>query len=524
MKNRKILALAMGCSFLFLNACKHDELNLKPTNDITSDVAYSTPAGYRSGIAKVYGSFATTGNQGSGSGDLGGIDAGTSDFLRLYWMAQELPTDEALCSWTDDGIPGLNFMSWTSTNVMLLGAYARSVYQVTLVNEFLRESTDAKLSARNITGADATEIGYFRAEARFLRAFQYWVLMDLFGNPPFVTEENAIGKEAPKQIQRAELFKYIESELLAIESELKTTNEYGRATQAAAQALLARLYLNAKVYTGQTYFDQAASYAEKVIQGPYSLHSNYANLFKADNHINNPEAIFTINYDGVRTQNFGGMTYLINAAIGGDMNAADYGIPNGGWGGNRSRSPLPLLFGDYLNSADKRAIFYGTTPNIENPNTYKEGVAVVKFTNKKSNGDTAESIGGSYASTDFPLFRLAEQYLIYAEAVLRGGSGSTATALTYINTLRERAYGNSNSNLTALTLEDVFKERSKELYWEGFRRTDLIRFERFVEGAYVWPWKGNSASGRGVESFRTLYPIPAADIIANQNLVQNAGY
>ncbi|RYZ96874.1 MAG: RagB/SusD family nutrient uptake outer membrane protein, partial [Sphingobacteriaceae bacterium] len=284
---------------LAVSSCSKD-LNLKPTNDITSDVAYSTPEGYKNVLAKVYGSFAQTGNAGAGSGDLRGIDPGTSDFFRLYFGAQELSTDEAVCAWVNDpGISEIDQMGWSSGNLMLQGLYTRSLYQITLVNEFIRESTDEKLAGRGITGNEATEIKYYVAEARFLRAFQYWVLLDLYGNPPFITEADKIGKVAPKQIKRADLFKYVESELTTIEGLLKDpkTNEYGRADKAAAWALLARLYLNAQVYTGSAKNTEAITYANKVISAGYTLHSQYKNLFLADNNLNNPETIFSIAYD-----------------------------------------------------------------------------------------------------------------------------------------------------------------------------------------------------------------------------------
>ncbi len=522
-KHFNYITLAVG--LLLMAGCSKD-LDLQPTNDITGDVAYTDPEGYKSGIAKVYGSFSTTGNQGSGSGDLGGIDAGTSDFLRLFWMAQELPTDEAICSWiTDDGIPGLNNMTWSSTNIMLLGVYARSIYQITVANEFLRESTSEKLSNRGITGNDATEIAYYAAEARFLRAFQYWVLMDLFANPPFVTETSVVGKDAPPQISRADLFDYVESELLAIEPLLKSDNEYGRATSLTASALLARLYLNAEVYTGTARYNEAASYAEKVIQsGKYSLHTEYANLFMADNNLNNPEVIFSINYDGVNTQNFGGTTYLINAATGGTLSPVDFGVPQGGWQGNRSRPTLPNVFGNHATTNDQRSMFAGSKNSIDNIATFTDGLAVAKFTNKTSTGETAPSVGGTFCSTDFPLFRLAEMYLIYAEASLRGGQGNNATALGYINLLRERAYGNSTGNLSSITLDGILNERMRELYWEGFRRSDLVRYDRFVGSSYLWPWKGGTANGQAVDSFRNIYPLPSTDVIANPNLTQNTGY
>lgn len=334
-----------------LVSCKKD-LNRTPTNTTTADQLYSTEAGYKQSLAKVYGAFALTGSNGPGSSDLGGIDAGTSDFLRLYWSAQEWPSEEAICSWNDVGVPDFHNMNWGASNILLNGLYNRSIYQITVANAFIRESTDDKLTSRGITGTDATNVRYYRAEARFLRAYQYWVLMDLFGNPPYVDETTPIGKYYPAQITRAKLFTYIESELKDIDALLMAPkqNEYGRADQAADWALLARMYLNAEVYlgTGNGKYTEAITYADKVINSGYSLSSSYANLFLADNNSNTAtsEVILSVNYDGVNTQNNGATTYIINAAVNGAMTPSLYGIPNGGWAGNRSTSILPGLFTD----------------------------------------------------------------------------------------------------------------------------------------------------------------------------------
>lgn len=242
------------------------QLDLLPLNDITSGQVYSTPQGYKQAFAKLYGSFATTGNNGpAGNGDIQGLDEGTSDFLRLFWKAQELSTDEAVVAWGDPGIQDFHNMNWSASNPMLTGLYYRSYYQITLCNDFIRQASDANITAKGITGADADQIKKYRPEARFLRAYQYWVLMDLFGNVPFATDEQALGSFTPSQISRGDLFKYIESELKAIENELPNAkaNEYGRADKAAAQALLARVYLNAGVYTGTQRYADALTYAKK---------------------------------------------------------------------------------------------------------------------------------------------------------------------------------------------------------------------------------------------------------------------
>ena len=509
-----------------LNSCK-DALNLEPLNDVTSATVYKTPAGYKQALAKVYASFALTGNTGgAGQPDIVGLDeGGNADYLRTFWKAQELSTDEAVIGWGDAGIQDFHQMNWTPDNPFLRGLYFRSLFQITVANEFLRESTDAKLSERGISGADADNIRANRAEVRFLRAYQYWSLMDLFGNPPFVTENDPIGGPLPKQIGKPALFNFIESELKAIETILpanRTPQYYGRVSKGAAQALLARLYLNAQVYAGTPKNNEAVEFSKKVIDGGYTLENNYRKLFSTDNTFN-PEFIMTINYDGLKSQVFGGTTFLTHAAIGGNMQAGDYGV-NFGWGGLRTTKGLVNLFPNPTNSPDKRAIFYTNGQNLEitSLTTFTDGYAVPKYTNKSSTGVPGADV--LFVDTDFPLFRLPEMYLIYAEATLRGGNGNAGTALTYINNLRTRAYGNASGAVTSLNIDLILDERGRELYWEGHRRTDLIRYGRFTTATYLWPWKGNVAAGRAVPDFRNVYPLPAADVTANPNLIQNTGY
>ncbi|MFT4095147.1 MAG: RagB/SusD family nutrient uptake outer membrane protein [Niabella sp.] len=494
------------------------KLDRNPINTTTAEDVFSTAEGTKQALAKVYGAFALTSSTATDASDIAGIDAGTSDFLRLFWMTQEAPTDEALCIWTSDpGVMDMDNITWTSSNVLLNGLYNRSIYQITVANSFLRETSSSTAVAEDT-------LAVYRAEARFLRAYQYWVLLDLFGNPPFLDENSTIGKEAPKQISRADLFDYVESELLAIQDQLldAQTNEYGRADKAAAWALLARLYLNAAVYTGTEHYGDAITYATKVINSGYSLHTTYSHLFMADNNENNPETILSINYDGNYTQNYGGTTFIVNGAVNSSMSPSSFGIPGGGWGGLVARKPLPLLFGDdYTTSDDDRAMFYGTDYEITDESSFSNGIKVIKFTNKNSDGTTPTD-ASTFVSTDFPIFRLAEQYLIYAEATLRGGSGgSTSQALTYVNLLRSRA---NTTSLSTVSLNDILDERGRELYWECFRRSDLVRYGLFTTSGYLWPWKGGASTGTAVQSYFNLFPIPASDISANTNLTQNSGY
>ncbi|RYZ47954.1 MAG: RagB/SusD family nutrient uptake outer membrane protein, partial [Sphingobacteriales bacterium] len=170
-----------------LFASCHKDLDLQPLNSNTSEKQYSTMAGYKQVLAKVYGSYSLVSSTGVGNSDInvpGITDAGTTDFVRAYWNLQELTTDEAVCAWNDANLQSFHNLNWASSNVLIHALYARSLFQITVCNEFIRESTDEKIAARGFKDADATEIRHFRAEARFLRAFQYWVLMDLFGKPP----------------------------------------------------------------------------------------------------------------------------------------------------------------------------------------------------------------------------------------------------------------------------------------------------------------------------------------------------
>jgi hypothetical protein len=422
-------------------------------------------------------------------------------------------------------------MSWSSINPIIDGLYYRSLFQITLCNDFIRQSADAMLASRGITGASADTIRHYRAEARFLRAFQYWVLMDLYANPPFVDENSPIATGLPKQIKRTDLFTYIESELKAIDGALVPArkNLYGRADQAAAWALLARMYLNAQVYTGTGRYSDAITYANKVIGAGYTLHPKYRELVLADDNLNTDEFIFTINYDGTHTQTYGGTTYLVHgpAAIPGTISGS-----NGNWGGLRCTQNFVALFPDNSGATDQRAQFYtnGQTLVMKDLYTGTNGYSTFKYRNLTRDSLPApdRDAAGNFSDIDFPLFRLGEIYLIYAEAVLRGGSGGdAATALNYINLLRTRAWGGTTSgNITAgqLNTDFILDERGRELYYEAFRRTDLVRYGKFTTSAYLWAWKGGIQNGTAVADKYNIFPLPSTDLSANPNLTQNTGY
>ncbi|MEO6039112.1 MAG: RagB/SusD family nutrient uptake outer membrane protein [Saprospiraceae bacterium] len=514
---------------LAMAACTKD-LDREPFYDATSASVYQDFNNYKLILAKLYAGIAVSGQQGpAGKPDISGIDEGFSSYWRQYWQLQELTTDEAVIGWNDGTIAQLHYMTWTPANEFIGALYNRFFYQIALCNEFIRETSDDKLSGRGIGGANLEDAKKFRSEARFLRALSYYHAMDLFGNVPFVTEQDAVGSFFPRQISRTELFNYIESELLGLETELTAAkqNEYGRADAAAVWSLLAKMYLNSEVYTTRAKYTEAISYASKVINAGFTLQPDYSHLFLADNN-NSPEIIFPIVYDGLRIKSYGGMTYLVHAPVGGNMSPADFGI-NGGWSGLRTTKNVVNLFPDPNATADKRGMFHtsGQSIDVTEIPTFTDGYPITKFRNVTSTGVKGSDPAGDFPDTDFPMFRLADIYLIYAEAVLRGGSGGDrATALQYINALRQRAYGNASGNINdgQLTLDFILDERGRELNWEATRRTDLIRFGKFTSSSYVWPWKGQVLEGKGVEDYRTLFPIPSSDLTANPNLHQNPGY
>lgn len=517
-----VLVAGAGCT----------DLVVEPKSTVTGANIFNDTGSYESFLARIYGGLAITGQQGpAGQGDISGIDEGFSHYIRLLWQMNELPTDEAVIAWGDQGVQELNTMNWGDDNQFLGSMYYRVYFQVAMANEFLRETTDDKLTSRGVDGALRAEIQQFRAEARFLRALSYWHGIDIFGPIPLVDENFAIGATPPAQATRAEVYQFVVDELTAIRGELPAAGagEYGRADQGAVAMLLAKVYMNAEVYTGAAAYSQAMAEIQAAIgSGAYELDDEYVEIFLADNHTS-PEIIFAVPQDGVRTQSYGGTTFLTHASVGGSMNATDdYGL-DGGWWGLRIQPEVVTLFnGGALPSGDARAddILYTDGQNlaVSSLTNFNDGYAAPKYRNITSTGAQGSNLG--FADVDYPMFRLGDAYLMYAEAHLRGGGGDLATAVGYVNELRERAYGDDSGNITGpdLTLDFVLDERARELYWEGHRRTDLIRYGLFTGAGYLWSWKGGTLAGAATAEFKNLYPLPASELLANPNLEQNDGY
>jgi len=527
----KLLGISLLLLVILFPSCTND-LSQSPetTNEIPGEQFFSTPESYKQNLAKLYAGFATSGQSGpSGSADISGIDEGESQYIRGYWLLQELTTDEAVIAWNDGTIKDLHAQKWTSLDRFITATFARFSFQIVNCNEFLKQTTDEKLAARGVDAALKAEIATYRAEARFLRAMTYWHLIDSFGGGSLVTEDSPSAFYYPEYATRAELYKFVDEELTAITALLKApkTNEAFRVDQAAAWMLQAKLYMNAKVYIGTDKYAAAVPLITKIVGSSYSLHNNYNQLFLADNDKNGAqnEFIFAIAFDGLRTQTYGGTTFLTHAPVGGSMKAAEFGI-NGGWGGIRTTAAFVDKF--TANTTDTRGQFYtdGQTKEIVNIGTFTDGYAIQKFRNVTVNGEQGSDKAGNFSDADFPIFRLADAYLMYAECAVRGAGGSLGTATTYVNDLRTRAKATTVGTLTAdaTSLNFILDERARELHWEGHRRTDLVRFGKFTGGSYLWPFKGGVSGGAPTQSFRDLFPIPANALSSNSKLQQNPGY
>lgn len=535
MKKLNLIYLFAGLLFL-VSSCE-DDLNTVPLDDdaSTAEDFFSQDNAYKSLLAGVYGNLSLTSAGGAFGSNIDGLDPGTSQYGRALMNLQTFTTDEAIWSYENDpGIAELQRTTWTPANVIIRGAFGRMMGSVSFANEFLRQSTEAKLNSRDISEEELQEMPAFRAEARLLRALSYYHMLDLFGKAHFVTEEDPVGVFRNEEIVGVDLFNYIESELLEIIPDLKDarTNEYARADKAVAWMILAKLYLNAEVYIGEERYADALEYSQNIIEADYSLTPNYQDVFRGDNDVNGAqnEVIFPVPADGDFSQSFGPTTVMTNGAVGSiEQNGANLGVTEGGWGGAIRLSPqfVSLFQGaEFTNDARNGIISEDRPINITDVSNRDQGYILEKFTDLNTSGDPVDD-NLTFSSVDFPMFRLADVYLMYAEAHLRGGGGSLTQATEYINLIRTRAHNGSttwNISESDLTLDFIIDERARELYWESHRRQDLRRFGLFTGASYVWTLKGNSLSGIPIADYRGLFPIPSESLSANPNLTQNPGY
>ena len=533
MKKFKIKGIALGLVVLLLSISCTDDLNTEPKGkDLTLDQLLAQQATLAGLVSQVYATLALSGPSGPGSTNIPGDDPGESPFLRGIINLQDFTADGMKNRWGDNGLDQLTTNTdWTDSNKFFGYMYNRIYYTVTQSNAVINQ-----MNVYNISTKDQVI-----SEMRFLRALAYYYLIDCFGKGPLLLETDPIGA-LKQETNRAQLFAFLETELLEIEPKLPMYIGYGQANRSTARMLLAKLYLNSEVYTGTPRYADAMIYAKKVIdEGGYSLAPNFGSLFQADNDRTSAknEIIYALIADSQVSQSYGNTTYLINGSLNDiTMTASDYGNPGGGtnaWGGHRATKAWYGLFGSSTAaveaSNDDRAKLFFTGSSNPDPakrhnyemNDYKawiDGFPATKFRNTNFVGPT---VINSFANTDFPLFRLADVYLMYAECVARGAGGSISEAVGYVNAIRNRS---NASSITAgdLTPDFVLDERARELNFEGHRRTDLIRYGKFTSGSYLWPWKGGVKDGTAFPDHYKLFPIPLKAIQANPNLTPNPGY
>lgn len=520
-----IPAAALCLSLGMTTSCV-DDLDVTPI-DPSTNMTVDAEALFN----KCYANMALAGNGGAdGDCDIDGLDGGTTGFVRQLFNANELTTDESICCWGDEGIPAFNFNQWGASHPMVKGFYYRLYFGVTVCNHYLEVASDH----------DAA----MTAEVRFLRALYYYHLMDTFGNIPFLT---TVSSEKAPQLSRAEVYAWIEAELLEIEPALNdaqakksTDANYGRVDKAAAWLLLSRLYLNAEVYTGTAQWEKAAEYAKKVMDSPYKLHttgvngySAYQMLFMGDNGENGAscEAILPLLQDGNTTTSWGTTLFLIASTFKTDMNVCG---TTESWAGNRARPEFVAKFFPnndapngtteemVLAAGDDRALLWGKDRklSIDNVSEFTEGFSVAKFTNLYS--DNSQSHNSKFIDSDFFLMRAAEAYLTYAEATCRANGDITAEGIAALNALRNRANAGAKNTYS---LNDILDEWSREFYYEGRRRIDLVRYGYFGgTSEYKWQWKGGVQAGTNFSANLNVFAIPDTDLNANPNLVQNPGY
>ena len=538
MKIKNIFSAVAAAAML--TACVGD-LNTIPLNptDVTSETAYGADEeGYVQGLTKIYFQLVSNNTQ-----DLQVADGGASEFIRAFWSTQEVTADAAKCAWGDAWVNDLNNCTWKGDvlNDAVYAVYVRTLQGITYVNEYLRQTSDANLSTRGCSADVKAKVQQYRAEARFLRAFFYWAAMDTFGQVPFSTEDTQFGGGYnPPQKPATEIFDFVVSELEDLASDASAMPaaqaNYPRADKGSVLGLLARVYLNAEVYTGTAKWAEAKAACEKIYSLGYALAPTHAELFRGDNG-ENPDAkkeiLFAASYNAEHTQSYGGTTYLTLSTLSGDDGAVNITGINGGWAGNRvpdhyvqtyfAPTAADFATGEYT-VADKRGQYFyikGRTQSMQdNLNTFLNGWSCIKFNNVPHDMDAvdyaATAATKNFSDIDWPLIRLGEIHLIYAEACMHAGGNASAQ----IKALADRAGVAAPSTID----EDfLMAESARELMWEGHRRTDLIRYNKWISG-YNWTYKGGNFGGQDLPSHFNVFPVPSTELATNLDLQQNPGY
>ncbi len=549
MKLKNILySMMMGTAVLASTTSCVSDLDQYPQTETTSKDVYTNLANYEAVLGKIYAAMVTSGQgKGGDNKDMESVlnDGSGFDYMRMFLNMQECGTDEFASTWlTGEQTTGLTYLSWDANDAWVSDMYYRIYYNIALCNEFLLNANGASFS-----GNDEVKMKEYKAEVRFMRALFYYHALDLYRNIPMVTENDPVGSFIPPRATPQETFDYIESELKDCIGDMLPASScpYGQASQGAAYTLLAKLYLNSEVYTGVAKYAECKAACQQVMNMGYSLESDYSKLFNADNDKRTNEIIFALPVSAEHTVSWGASTYLVCGQLSlsnANQTPGDFGAESG-WSEFRLRSQFVDKFNEsdiYAQGeeakGDKRAKFFtnGQNKDVTSMTDETTGYLSEKWSNLKDDGTKASNTSNDGVETDFPLFRLADVYLMYAECVARlgedwdnwnGGSDAEAAsrkegAIYYINKVRERAGAadvwKDNFASDADFLQFILDERARELYHEGYRRTDLIRFGQFTTNKYIWQWKGGTHDGQAVDSKYNIYPIPNTELTANPNL------
>ncbi|MDR3366753.1 MAG: RagB/SusD family nutrient uptake outer membrane protein [Prevotellaceae bacterium] len=482
-------------------------------SDILIDEYYKTPEQLASLLADAYTQLA---------GEYGYV------FREGYWSMQEYTSDEVVVptrgtDWFDNGVPiAMHQHTWEENTRDVNNGWSFAYGGVGKCNNILDLIVSLKGDDESLYD-DATVKGL--AETKVLRAFYHLLAMDLYGNVAI----SASTTDPVKQSTRKEVFAWIEKEILANINRLDRNVRYGSVTKSVAHAMLAKLYLNAEVYTGTPRWQETAEQCDSIILGGYGyeLSEDYFATFAKAN-TNNKEIIFPIVFDAVKAE--GNMFHLMTLHY---VHQTVYDFTTGTWNGPCTLKSFYDKYDDndlrkkqwfvgeiqkdgktltYSNSAMENvpAIIVPEVTTLEDPtaaNTF-EGARFVKF--------EVEPGIAHHANSDFPIYRYADILLMKSEALMRqNGGAATPDALTAANLVHMRA---NLAPYTAadLTLPELLNERGRELAWEGHRRQDQIRFGTFTSGSWEFKTGGESAN-------RAIFPIPQWVMDANPGVyTQNA--
>lgn len=505
-------------------------------------------------LAEIYQGVATAGNNGAGSSILGFGDAGAGTFTRTVFNLEEMTTD--CFSWlqfNDAGYYELVTLNLAPDNEIMYAAYSRIYGEIALCNKLISVLN----SYGDMLPADKRDamIAEYTRQAKIMRSLAYFYAIDCFGAAGYIDETSPEGT-APAQMSRAELYNTVVATLEAVSEEYGSTYAtpaYGYVGKECADALLARFYLNAGIYTGTNAYDKCWAVCDKIIkhhQGEgfddSGLAQSYKALFGANNHeyaaggARENEIIWTVPQDGKKLESYGGSTFYICTVCGSYDNISSIGDCNlnAQWTCMVARQQLSEKFGFDADgyTDDLRAELWKTSKDgfkIDNLTImgnagYGQGYAPLKYTNfaydewGNIDMDNSPSSSNSFCDADWTVIRLSEIYLTAAEANIVGNAGNQADALKYVNYVRERA-GVAPWTVSQLTEANILDERARELYGENIRRTDLVRHNKFAGNTYNWNWKGGVQAGTGIDMHFNLFPIPTK-VISFQAYKQNPGY